>query len=86
MSFLEVQDDHILLAQIEESNEKAFNTLFERYRDRLYNYFVKVSKSKESSEEMVLDVFLKIWNNKQILKEINNFEAFLFRVAHNIKQ
>lgn len=75
--------DALLLTLTGRGYEKAFSLLFERYRDRLYSYLVKITKSKESSEEIVLDVFLKIWTARAALHEINNFEAFLFRVAHN---
>lgn len=75
--------DSMLLQLIGEGDETAFNEIFDRYRNRLYNYLVKVTKSKESAEEATLDVFLKIWNAKGMLHEIINFEAFLFRVARN---
>ncbi|MDR0794173.1 MAG: RNA polymerase sigma-70 factor [Chitinophagaceae bacterium] len=72
-----------LINLIAVGDEQAFAVLFERYRDRLYSYLVRVTKSKETAEEATLDVFLKIWNARAALKEINNFDAFLFRVAHN---
>jgi RNA polymerase sigma-70 factor (ECF subfamily) len=72
-----------LLARIAEGDEKAFNELFGIYRNRLYAYLIKITKSKETAEEATLDVFLKIWNARHILKEINNFETFIFRVVHN---
>jgi RNA polymerase sigma-70 factor (family 1) len=75
--------DDELLCRIAKDEEKAFNLLFERYRNRLYSYLVKTTKSKETSEEATLDVFLKIWNARQMLHEVANFEAFLFRVVHN---
>jgi RNA polymerase sigma-70 factor (family 1) len=76
-------DNEELLRLIASGDEKAFNQLFERYRNRLYSYLIKITKSPESAEEATLDVFLKIWNARAILREIGNFEAFLFRVAHN---
>lgn len=72
-----------LLSRIADGDEKAFNELFALYRNRLYAYMVKVTKSKETAEEATLDVFLKIWNARHILREINNFETFIFRVVHN---
>ena len=72
-----------LLRQIAEGDEVAFNTLFQQYRNQLFTYLCKVTKSKETSEEIVLDVFLKIWMGRDIVNEIENFEAFLFRVARN---
>lgn len=75
--------DGLLLQAISQGDEQAFNALFARYRNRLYNYFVKSIKSPEAAEEMALDAFLKIWTARHVLHEIANFEAFLFRVAHN---
>jgi RNA polymerase sigma-70 factor (family 1) len=75
--------DERLLQLIGEGNETAFNILFERYRDTLYSYLIKISKSKEVAEEIVLDAFVKIWTAREVIHEIDNFEAFLFRIAHN---
>lgn len=75
--------DQELLRLISENDQKAFNKLFERYRDHLFHYLLKITKSNETSEEIVLDVFLKIWTGRSILTEIDNFEAFLFRVGRN---
>jgi RNA polymerase sigma-70 factor (ECF subfamily) len=75
--------DEDLLRKIKSSDQGAFNSLFERYQNRLFVYLFKIIKSKETAEEIVLDVFLKIWVGRSILAEINNFEAFLFCVAKN---
>jgi RNA polymerase sigma-70 factor (family 1) len=72
-----------LIKLIAAGDESAFNLLFERYRNKLYSYLVRITKSKEIAEEATLDVFLKIWNARLALEEINNFDMFLFRVAYN---
>ena len=76
-------DDKALLSRIADADQEAFNMLFARYRARLFHYLVKITKSREAAEEMVLDVFLKIWTGRAIIGDIGNFEAFLFRVARN---
>jgi RNA polymerase sigma-70 factor (ECF subfamily) len=76
-------DEKALLQKIAGGDQTAFNSLFELYRNRLFSYLYKVTKSRESAEEMVLDVFVKIWTGREVVKEIENFEAFIFRVAHN---
>ena len=75
--------DTLLLQQIRNGDEKAFQVLFERYRNQLFIYLFRITKSRESAEEIVLDVFLKIWLGRSIVTEINFFEGFLFRIAHN---
>jgi len=75
--------DKVLLLQIGQGDEHSFNQLFERYRNRLFTYLFKITKSKETAEEIVLDVFLKIWHGREMAIQIENPEAFLFRVAQN---
>jgi RNA polymerase sigma-70 factor (family 1) len=77
-----LRDNELLLA-FHGGDEKAFNQLFARYRNQLFTYLFKITKSRETAEEIVLDVFLKIWTGRELAPEIVNFEAFLFRVAHN---
>jgi RNA polymerase sigma-70 factor (family 1) len=79
----QLYSDDSLLQKIVEEDETAFNILFKRYRNQLYTYLLKITKSKEMSEELVLDVFLKIWIGREVVSEITNFESFLFRIAHN---
>jgi RNA polymerase sigma-70 factor (ECF subfamily) len=68
---------------MKEGDEYFFNLLFEKYRDRLFTFLYKVSKSKEVAEEIVLDVFLKLWSGREVVTEIQNLEGFLYRVAHH---
>ena len=75
--------DKELLLKIAEGDQVAFSILFEQYRNRLFTYLFKITKSAETSEEIVLDVFLKIWHGKEAIIEIENIDAFLFKVAHN---
>ena len=83
MGEIEEYGDQVLLEEIHKGDEKAFNTLFQRYRNQLFVYLHKITKSREASEEIVLDVFVKIWLGRQIVGEIRHFESFLFRIAHN---
>lgn len=72
-----------LLLRITEGDEKAFNELFRLYRDRVYSYLLKITKSKSIAEEATLDIFMKIWNGRALLPEIRNFDAFLYRILQN---
>lgn len=66
-----------------EGSEAAFKTLFEKYRNKLYHYLFHITKSREVAEEIVMDVFLKLWLGREMVIEIDHFDAFLFRVAQN---
>lgn len=53
------------------------------YNERLLSYIFGIIKSREVAEEVVMDVFLKVWLGRDLITQIENFDAFLFRVAHN---
>jgi RNA polymerase sigma-70 factor (family 1) len=72
-----------LLLQVSEGSEHAFRQLFDTYRSKLYTYILKITESKEMAEDTVHDVFLKIWTQKEMLPEILNLNAYLYRMAHN---
>lgn len=76
-------EDEYCLLKIKEGDEHFFNLLFGKYRNQLFGYLYKVTKSKELAEEIVLDVFLKLWHGREAVTEIQNFEAFIYKVAHN---
>ena len=61
----------------------AFTRLFDYYRNRIYSIVFKITRSTTISEEIVQDVFLKIWLRRDRLIEIENFNAYLFVVTRN---
>ena len=61
----------------------AFRELFAHYQNKLYSVALRVTRSSTLSEEIVEDVFLKIWLKRNDLLEIQNFSAYLFVIIMN---
>ena len=80
---LPAQHDQDLLFRIARGDQEAFTRLFEQYHHRLGAFVFGITRSKEQAEEIVLDVFLKIWMTREVLGEVNNFPSYLFLVARN---
>lgn len=76
-------DEQLILQRIAGGDEPAFKALFDEYKGRLFAFILKFIRSEQVAEELVLDVFMKIWLGRELLGQIRNFDAFLFRVAHN---
>jgi RNA polymerase sigma-70 factor (ECF subfamily) len=72
-----------LLQEVSAGNEKAFKQLFELHYSKLYNYLLRVTKSKEIAEEIAIDIFVKLWVGREVLQDIRHLDAFLQKVAHN---
>ncbi|MBW7889498.1 MAG: RNA polymerase sigma-70 factor [Chitinophagaceae bacterium] len=75
--------DAELQMQIAGGDESSFQQLFERHRAKLFNYLLSIVKSREIAEELVIDVFLRLWTGRELLTEIQNMDAFLHKVAYN---
>lgn len=75
--------DQELLEAVANGNEAAFRILFDTYRNKLFYYIVRFIKSDMIAEELVMDVFMKIWIGKELVARIDDIDSFLFRVAHN---
>lgn len=72
-----------LLQQVADGSETAFRTLFNLYRRRLYSYVFKITESRETAEDAVQDIFLKLWDRRHTLPGIENISAYLHRMAYN---
>lgn len=63
--------------------KEAFQELFERYGPRIYQFSYSYLKNGEDAEELVQDVFLKIWEKRDSLDDSKNIKSFIFKVAVN---
>jgi len=76
-------DDETLLAKISEGNSEAFSILYSRYIHNLYRYVFLVCKSHEDSEEIVHDLFVKLWENRAHGRTVGSFKSYIYRSAKN---
>lgn len=83
MASKNLHNDQELLQLIALGDEVAFSKLFEHYRNRVYGAALKLTHSTTIAEEIVEDVFLKIWLKRSDLMEIQNFSAYLFTITRN---
>lgn len=72
-----------LLRQVAEGHEQAFAELFHRYHHKLGAYIYDLTSSREMAEEVVQDVFMKVWHNRAELTEIKHFKTWLYTVSKN---
>lgn len=66
-----------LLAIFQTGDKEAFSRLYDLHIDMLYNYGSKLTPDKELLKDCIQDVFVKIYNKRLELGEINNFKSYL---------
>ena len=62
---------------------KAYNQLFELLSGGLFRFTYSLVKSNEVAEEIVSDVFIKLWQIRDRLPEIENLKVYLYTIAKN---
>jgi len=70
--------------QISKSDEETFTALFYLYKDKLYGFFKALTHSHADATNMVQEVFIKIWRNREKLGSVDNINAYIFRAAQNL--
>ncbi|MEI7424337.1 MAG: RNA polymerase sigma-70 factor [Prolixibacteraceae bacterium] len=68
---------------LKEGDPHSFSMLFDRYGKRLYHFSLGYLKSAEDAEEIVQEVFLKIWDKRADLSNEKSLESYLFTMARN---
>jgi RNA polymerase sigma-70 factor (ECF subfamily) len=69
---------------ISQSNEKeVFRKLFSLYGPKIYCFALAYLKNKTDAEELVQDVFLKIWTRREQLDTSRNVKAYIYKIAVN---
>lgn len=72
-----------LLFRVSRGEPAAFTDLFKLYQSKVYTVALAVARSPDAAEELVQEVFLNIWVNREKLAGISNFEAYLFIITRN---
>lgn len=78
-----IYDEVEIITLVSQGDEHAFAKLFEHHQNKIYGVALRLTRSTSLAEEIVEDVFLKIWLKRSDLLQIENFSAYLFTVTRN---
>ncbi|MDD2437540.1 MAG: RNA polymerase sigma-70 factor [Massilibacteroides sp.] len=76
-------DDILLLKLIKEGDQIAFKHLFYLYADSLERFIMYYINNKDKAQEIVLDIFTYIWENRERFEIRLTLKAYLFQSAKN---
>lgn len=72
-----------LQAQIAAGNQQAFTNLFRLFYSKLHSFSLQYLHVKEIAEEVTNDIFIKLWNRRAEILQINNISTYLFVAVKN---
>lgn len=76
------QDSNHLFQKVRQDDMLAFETLFKRLYPRLKDFAEKVVKEPAIAEDIIQEVFIKVWEKREKINAVN-IEAFFFKVLRN---
>ena len=76
--------DETLLSRLKEGDEKAFTTIYIRYNKMLYVLAYKYLKDSFRAEDIVQQVFLKLWEARSLFAGAINLRNYLYTSAKNL--
>ena len=83
MTFLTPIELYDLQRRIAEGEQSALKLLYDNYNARLFQLAYAIIRSRESAEEIVADVFIKIWEKREQVRTIENFSFYIYVAARN---
>lgn len=81
--FMSDFQDADLFLKIRNDNQSAFEVVFLRYYSSLCSYAFTIAGNKDVSEEIVQDIFVKFWENRNQIEINSSLKAYLYRTVHN---
>ena len=83
MSFISSHKEQSLIKALVEGDKSAFREIYIRNYTRLKYFVLRYTKSEYVAEEIVQEVFIKVWVNRDQIKAEKPIEPYIYRIARN---
>jgi len=84
MQLSDTFDEPYLVELLVNGDEAAFARIFNRYQQKVYGTALGFLKSAAAAEEIVQDVFMKLWLKRSSFGEVKNLEAYLLSMTRHL--
>jgi RNA polymerase sigma-70 factor (ECF subfamily) len=81
-NFLHMERD--LVEKLNKGDSFAFEVLFYKYRGKIKGFASRIVPSQIDPEEIVQEVFVKVWLKKETVDPSKNFESYLYSITKNL--
>jgi len=83
MGEVSIVGDEALMSDIKAGNMRAFDQLYDRYSKKLLNFSLSIVKSREEAENIVQEVFLALWMNRDNISRDASVKYYIFTITYN---
>ncbi len=78
------ENDKLLVSLLKKNEVKAFDALFQKYSDKLFQFSFSLLKNSEDSKEIVQESFFRIWNKRNEIDSFKSFKSYLFTISYHL--
>ena len=75
-------EDHLLLQRMKNGSSVAFDTIYEKYWEKLYNAAYKRLNDEDCAKDIIQDIFLQLWQRREDL-QIDQLQTYLYTSVRN---
>ncbi|WP_270087117.1 RNA polymerase sigma factor [Sphingobacterium sp. SYP-B4668] len=73
-----------ILTLLKHGDKKAFEVIYSKYAHKIAIKLIQLLKSEELAQDVLQDVFLKLWENRASIDPALSFNAYIYKIAKNI--
>jgi RNA polymerase sigma-70 factor (ECF subfamily) len=75
-------EDRVLFDKWMKGDTKGFAALYDRYKNRVFGFLLRMTGDREIAEDLLQDTFVAAMRNAQQFDQQRNFLSWLFGIAH----
>lgn len=78
-----LHNEKLLLQEVADGNQNAFEYIYKKYNDFVYGFVIKYVKSPELTEDITQEIFIRLWDSRNLLTDIDSIRDYLFIIGRN---
>jgi RNA polymerase sigma factor (sigma-70 family) len=75
--------DETIMSEVKKGNVKLLAILFERYHVKMYNFFLRLTGEKQTSEDLTQDVFFRILKYRESFRHESKYSTWMYQIGRN---
>jgi RNA polymerase sigma-70 factor (ECF subfamily) len=81
---LDPLDDALVMSAVKEGRLEMLAVLFERHHVRLFSFFLRLTRDRERSEDLVQELFVRILKYRHTFRTDGSFTAWIYQIARHV--
>lgn len=74
---------NLLVEKLKNGDHQAFMAIYDSYFQQIHQFIARYVHADTVAQDLTQDVFVKLWEKKNYLAKVDNFNAYLYRIAKN---